>query len=279
MSKNPWFQLFAWLLLATIACNAPIGNNTENPPIIVVPTPIITLNATTDISQSQTPIVAPTLTLPGNNNATIPAPTTIPLQFAPGTTGTLLENKPLVAGQTIVYTVEAAVGQRLTAGIYPFSTTDSILLTVVGEDGTVLQGKETIQTGWAGILPSSQTYLLSVINLGNSTTYTLDISIPRRLKLEAGSSEIVVNGAIAGFHSTDYLLAGTQGQTLSVHLTIPVPNVFLTIVGEDGSPLLRRDLGQISFSAPLHATQDYTISVSPVIEPVNSDYSLKIILK
>lgn len=275
MLKTKWLQLLIWFILGAIACNAPIGNGTDSTPVLVVPTPLITPNTTT----SQTPISAPTLTLPGNVGSTIPAATTIQIQFAPGTTGTLLENKTLLTGQTVVYAVAAAEGQRLSAGIYPFSINDSIMLTVTGEDGTVLQGKERVQTGWTGTLPSSQTYFLSVINLANTTTYTLDISIPRRLTLDANRSEIVIEGAVAGFHSTDYILAGTQGQTLNVNLTIPIPNVFLTIVGEDGLPLLRRDLGQTSFSTPLQTTQDYAISVSPVLEPVNSSYTLKITLK
>lgn len=73
------------------------------------------------------------------------------------------------------YVVRASGGQTLRATLR--SAQDGVLLSVVGENGVVLNTIRSKATEWVGVLPASQDYGVNVVAVRGDTTYSLCLEI------------------------------------------------------------------------------------------------------
>jgi len=101
-----------------------------------------------------------------------------------------------------------------------------------------------------------------------------------RIQFAPGATSATLTGRIVRKEEggvefgTEYLVRAFAGQTMSVAITSPNNDVLLTIVGADGSPLKRYVDGLATWTGPLYATQDYTITPASVGK--TTDYALAV---
>lgn len=201
------------------------------------------------------PPLVPTDTPPGS-----PTVTPTRLQFPTGSTSVSVESRPIAADGIDAYVLQAMEGQRMSVGLFPWPGDDVALAIYGAENGVSLLWTDLRLTSWDGILPATQDYIVQVVNYGDAANYTLQVTIPRRITFEPGATSAVLEGSIVGQEGmNEYVLRARAGQTMAVALASPNDNVWLTIVGSDGIPLVRSHMGQTSWTGVLQATQDYTI--------------------
>ncbi len=111
--------------------------------------------------------------------ATLPAQQAAPrrIQFPPGgITSTVQGN--LGTNGLDVHVLRALAGQTMTVDV---TASQPMLLAVSGADGSVLKSSGAGGSGWTGVLPTTQDYMIAVsAATGAPTSYTLQITIPPR---------------------------------------------------------------------------------------------------
>lgn len=259
-------QTVAAVLTGTAAAAA-TGIPASQTLVVITPTPA---PATATQAPSFT-IVAPT---------PIP-PTSIPLLkgeqivFQAGATSADATGH-LKVGQEKTYQFEAGAGQELMAAIY--SKNNDIYLDIGGADGTTLVNASAQVTSWQGKLAKTQVYIVKVVSGDGDSDYDLQIIIPAIVKFQPGAISAVVPGKVIGHSVNAYIARAFGGQTMTVKITSPGKDMFLTIYGlDDGTPLVRSSSGFTSWTGKLPITQDYIIEAVSVGGATT--YSMEIIIK
>ena len=181
------------------------------------------------------------------------------LHFAPGATN-LQKEGSLSQGGRANYLVQAASGQYMMVGLNTAS--NGLTLEIQEPDGSLLLPASQKQTSWQGTLPATGSYVLSAISTGSGGTYNLNLTIPVRVTFEPGAVTASLDGQIGAVEINTYLLRALKGQTMTVSVTSPSNDIYLTIYGlDDGQPYVRSEFHQTSFSFELPSTQNYTIEL------------------
>lgn len=209
------------------------------------------------------PAEAPPPTAPPPTAA---APTRI--EFAPGAITGSVAVTP-TPGATDRYVLGAGRGQLMFISL---SSTGAPAFRV-GPAGQPHFDERLIR--WAGELPATGDYAISVIDDGTGAPYTLTVTIvtpesadsAERIAFAPGASAATVsatlNVAADTYRSHRYVVRALAGQTLQLTLNgVPGGFTVVTVFGADGARLggLDNALGS-SVTVPLPSTQDYTISL------------------
>jgi hypothetical protein len=166
----------------------------------------------------------------------------------------------VTAGSPQTYLVGAQAGQLLMATVD--SANEGVSLTIRAADGSLLAGPVADHTGWQGTVPTSGDTALIVTCATGSANFSLGVTIPVRVSFAPGATTASAQGPIGPSGVVTYVLRAQAGQTLSVSITSPGKDVFLTIYGlEDGQPYVRDASGATSYSFKLPSTQDYVIKL------------------
>jgi hypothetical protein len=198
------------------------------------------------------------------------------IQFAPGATSATLSSH-VAEGNIDRYVLRALAEQ--TAEVVITAPGPDVVLDLMGADGTVLQHHTSGIKQWAGRLPSTQDYFLSVVSVGQSTAYELMVRIeprdatPTRIYFEPGTTGATLSGSLPRNGSKIYVLRALGGQTMNVAVISPGSSVGLSIWGADGQFLKWHGDGVHDWSGLLPATSDYYLEVITV-EP--SSYALTV---
>jgi hypothetical protein len=88
-----------------------------------------------------------------------------------------------------------------------------------------------------------------------------------RIRFAAGGTSASVPGNIGPGEVRRYVLAASQGQTMTVRVDAPPNSVALAVWGADGTVLLSDHAGATEWQGQLPASQDYYLSVSGATEP------------
>lgn len=186
-----------------------------------------------------------------------PAQATGRIRFARGATSAVVDGS-LKKDTRADYLIATGARQYLIANVY--SPDNNVYLGVVAPDGTPLLRTASGQTDFAMPLTLGGDYRLSVIAPFQKSNYSLQTIIPARIQFPAGAVSASTPGYLPGKQVNYYLAWAKAGQRMSVSLTSPHNDVFLTIYGlQDGSPLVRSMMGQTTWSDVLNLTQDYMI--------------------
>jgi hypothetical protein len=194
----------------------------------------------------------------------------------PGSTHVQAEGQVSAGGHSD-YRVTAQAGQFMMAMLT--SANQELSLQIQSPDGSVLATTGQAQTYWQGSLPQNGDYLISIISPGTSGAFTLSIDIPVRVKFAPGAVSASLKGVVSSRGVNKYLLRALKGQTMTVTITSPQNDIFLTIYGlEDGQPYVRSALGLTHASLELPATQDYVLeadSTSDSTETYTIDFVVR----
>lgn len=302
-NNSNWLVIPAFMLIALSACSPRISTPQvptttpvvlpmeQKPPMQVQNTPNTPIAATaTAIPASPTPQPSST-SLPPTATSMPPTATMLPptapppatpvmqgirVSMVPGSTSAQLTGSVKKNG-SISYLVGANAKQYM---IVTFdSTSNALTLKVQAPDGTTLGTSAQQPTFWQGTLPVNGDYLVSVISSGEAANFNLGIIIPVRVTFAAGAISASVDGKVTERGINTYLLRALKNQTMTVTITAPKNDIFLTIYGlEDGQPYVRSVTGQTSATLKLPATQDYVIecvSTGDAAENYNVQFVVK----
>jgi hypothetical protein len=198
------------------------------------------------------------------------------INFAPGATSATVSGR--VAQGSVDRFVLRALAEQ-TAEVVIAAAGSNAVLDLMGADGAVLQHHTAGQRHWAGRLPSTQDYFVSVVSVGPATDYDLEVRIeplsstPTRIHFESGTTWATLSGSLARNGSKIYVLRALGGQTMTAGVVSPGNNVGLSIWGSDGEFLKWHGDSIPGWSGLLPATQDYYLEVITV-EP--SEYALTV---
>ncbi|MGC9468743.1 MAG: hypothetical protein ACP5HS_09135 [Anaerolineae bacterium] len=197
--------------------------------------------------------------IPGTASATAtPDAETIRLTLAPGATMGVVESTiPAQGSQQVL--VRVAAGQWMEAMVPP---QQGIELWVTGSDGTVLQ-----QGGgpvFRGVVPSTQDYILTLVNYGRATSYHMIVTIPIRISFASGSTGAIVQGSLMPNMIDHYVIRALEGQVMYINTPVTSGQVTLAVYGVDGTILSNEGTDAYDFTATLPSTQDYRIDIQAV---------------
>jgi hypothetical protein len=163
--------------------------------------------------------------------------------------------------QIITPDVKAAILGQAAAGLF------------VNDRGVMIGNGQV----WFGGVGSAPPYQVRIIAVNNETALpSAGKTEPVRLSFAPGGTSASVEGSIEAGGINDYVINAMAGQMMMVSVMSPNMNVFLTVYGADGQPLIRAASGDTDLSAVLPATQDYIIEV--VSGGQASDYSLQVVI-
>ncbi len=199
------------------------------------------------------------------------------ISFARGATNGVVTGS-LAANETKQYVVRALKGQTLFINVS--SSTNGVGVQVVGSgkgEPTVLS-RSSDGANWTGTLPANQDYVIKVSANNNAATFSMNVTIPRRISFARGATSGSVDGSIATRRTNTYILWAAKDQTMTVTATSK-DAVALTVYGlTDGQPLVRANgAGVSSWSGKLPANQDYVINVVPGVD--TTTFTLTVTIK
>ena len=152
----------------------------------------------------------------------------------------------------------AAANQYLMASVNGMN--NPLVLEIKAPDGSFLDKASDNLSSWQGTLPANGDYLISVVNSGEATDFSLSITIPVRVSFKIGTTSASLTGKVGGQMINTYMLKALKGQKMTVTIQSDKGDVYLTIYGlQDGVPYVRSHLAQTTFSFTLTATQDYVV--------------------
>ena len=196
------------------------------------------------------------------NPAPQPPPSNAPVHiaFAPGSTSATLAGS-VAAGGIQEYNLWVGARQLIMID-FESALPNAYLQILGGASGQLLGQTVPGATRWEGTTPSTQLYRIRVISTGNSTTYSLGVTIPRRINFARGAISAVVAGNVYSGEINSYILRALGGQTMTATLNAHASGVWLEIYGlSDSQPLVRASDGLAQWTGQLPATQDYIIKV------------------
>jgi hypothetical protein len=206
----------------------------------------------------------------------VPVPQGIRLSMAPGAT-TVLASASVGNGGSVTYLVRAAANQYLMAMIN--SANPNLSLEIRTPGGGLLVPSSAALSSWQGNLPVGGDYQVSVVSRGGQGDFTLNVTIPVRVVFQAGAVSASLDGYVYARGVNTYLLRALKDQTMTVTISSPQNNIFLTIYGlQDGQPYIRSVTGQTSYTFKLPATQDYVIECVSVSDNPES-YQVKFVVQ
>lgn len=95
-----------------------------------------------------------------------------------------------------------------------------------------------------------------------SATLLVACGSTQRLRLKAGEAEVQAPRQIVAGEVDRYVLRAKAEEALSVHLVSPTGNVYLTVEGEDGVPLMHHASKASAWAGIVPTSQDYVIQVT-----------------
>ncbi|MBZ0310631.1 MAG: hypothetical protein K8I82_31525, partial [Anaerolineae bacterium] len=203
-------------------------------------------------------------------NVTIPAR----VVFQRGATMAAV-NGTLASGQTLDYVLEVNAGQTLSTAVY--ADNNNVFVSVAAADGTLYQSADLLQTGWTGQIPTTQDYFVRVVNRGGTTNYSVQFSVPAVIQFAPGAASAQVQGTTSACCINTYRVSARAGQTMTVTITSQNTQVGLTIVGADGTPYKRYEVGTVNtWSGVLPLTQEYMLMAIPIGQANGIHYTLDI---
>ena len=191
-----------------------------------------------------------------------PAPTSAPVHvsFAPGSTSATLGGS-VPAGGMQEYRLWAGARQLMLLD-FEAAQPNAYLLILAGASGQVIGQTAPGITHWQGTLPSTRQYWIRVVSTGSATSYSLGITIPRRINFARGAISGAVFGNVSAGGINSYVLRALGGQTMTAALNVTTSAVWLEIYGlSDGQPLLRASANATHWTGVLPANQDYMVKV------------------
>lgn len=95
-----------------------------------------------------------------------------------------------------------------------------------------------------------------------SVTLLVACSSAQRLRLKVGEIEVLEPRQIIAGEVDSYVLKAEAGETLSIHLVSPTYNVYLSVEGENGVPLVHHASKAHAWTGIAPASQDYVIQIA-----------------
>lgn len=198
-----------------------------------------------------------------------PPPNSEQIYFKNGGTSAY-DHQIISAGQNPAYIVSVAEGQTMIVGVS--SSNNDVYLDIQGlQYGQQLLSHSEAKSDWSGILPDTQTYLITLSTTNPSTGYFFGIEIPANVQFESGKNSITIDGYIDVHEAlypdlisrVSYLVYASASQTMMVNITSPhLDSLSLGIYGQaDGQPYKRYEVKGTSGSLELPETQGYYIKV------------------
>jgi hypothetical protein len=205
-----------------------------------------------------------------------PTPTpeveTIRLNFAPGATiGTVESTIPAQSSRQVI--VRVGVGQWMEAMVPP---QQGIEISVAGSDGAVLQ-----QGGgpvFRGVVPTTQDYIVTLVNVGGTTSYRMTVTIPVRISFVQGRTRATVRGQLLPSMTDRYVIRALAGQMMTINAPTTSGQVTVAVYGVNGPVLENQDTDGYDFTATLPSTQDYRIDVQ-ALGGASATYALDITIQ
>ncbi|MFT3893815.1 MAG: LysM peptidoglycan-binding domain-containing protein [Anaerolineales bacterium] len=115
------------------------------------------------------------------------------------------------------------------------------------------------------------------INSAGSTPATPPPSNGNRITFPAGSTTVTINGTVPAGGSVRYLLAATNGQTLTVNVTAPANEVALGITSPVNAVIKQKD-AVLTFNGPITANGDHVIELAAVSGTNSKTFSMVVTL-
>jgi hypothetical protein len=202
------------------------------------------------------------------------------IYFSAGATDYFSPDNILATNAVHEFVIGAAANQHLLAVITTTSliTRNNFAFEIRGlRDGIVLVFDNERMPTWSGRLPSTQDYLIRIINHGPTETYSLMIQIPINIQFNWGATQATYIGDFQTAISQDYVLRAQAGQWMTVYLSTTHPEMTIWAIGDDGTFLQIPHETQ-SFRVQLPTTQDYIIGVIRNNTNGGRDYALTVII-
>ncbi|NLG29330.1 MAG: hypothetical protein GX557_15580, partial [Chloroflexi bacterium] len=164
--------------------------------------------------------------------------------FARGTTAGSVDGV-LPAHGANYYVLGAQGGQLLDVNLVP---SPGLTLSVHGLDGAVVINEAA---SFRGLLPSTQDYVVTVRTGSSAASYTLNVSIPERVRFASGATSVSREARLGVRQQHAYVLGARAGQQLHVVLATPEDTMRISIWGVDGTVLMSGMGGGYEFSGSL----------------------------
>lgn len=240
----------AW---STPTATTPVEETTAPAPTdTVAPTPTHTPEAPT-VTPSATP-APPTATSTSR-------PTPAPLEriaFAPGATYHTLVGR-LAAGETRRYVLGIAAGQHVEISATPHEGDDLTFSLIGGSDGAAVHPDGA--PFFKGTVPSTQDYVLTLVNHGAAVDFGLSLMIPIRITFEPGEITARLDATQEPDSMRAYVIRAEARQIMTAEARATQGEVILMVVGVDGTVLQSSQPQSARFSGNFNTTQDYLILV------------------
>ncbi|MEO5886271.1 MAG: LysM peptidoglycan-binding domain-containing protein, partial [Anaerolineales bacterium] len=115
------------------------------------------------------------------------------------------------------------------------------------------------------------------INSAGSSITPVPAPEPTRIIIPAGSTTVTLAGTVNASGKVRYVLAATQGQTLSLNVTGPANELALAVYAPGGAVLKAQDT-TLTWTGVLPSNGDYFIDIISVLVVSNKNYTLEISL-
>jgi hypothetical protein len=205
----------------------------------------------------------------------LPKLTPLPLAMVAGQL--VWQQGKLTAGQVAIYQFEGQAGQQVDISVLSPENQAQLVLSGVADQ---LPLHIEANQAWAGSLPRTQTYQISVLAGTQPIDYLLKVSLqpttntvvtalpaPQEQALfVAGTSQANLQIALPGFGVSIYHFTAQAGQSLQVQLQPAVPFSITDASGEIYA-IVNDAIGVWQGNLP--RTQSYTLSVGGLAEPMN----------
>lgn len=181
------------------------------------------------------------------------------VSLEPGSTSANIQGQIGADGKAS-YLVAVKAGQYLMASIDNYD--QPLYLEIQAPDGSTIVSADSKLSYWQGVLGKDGDYLVSVLSAGKASNLSLSLTLPVRVQFAAGATSASFEGKADANGIVTYMLRALQGQTMTVTITSPQKDIFLTIYGlQDGTPYIRSAADATTYSFLLPSTQDYVIKL------------------
>jgi ELWxxDGT repeat protein len=186
--------------------------------------------------------------------------------------------------------------------IFPFPKTPELTVPNIGSVGPIYGPIDcvvihTVQTGdsWESLAQkyNADLEVLRAANVGKTLTNGTKLKIPRnsagstvpvtpqpdttRINIPAGTNTVTISDTVTASGKDRYVLAATQGQTLSLKVTGPANELALAVYQPNGTALKAQDT-TLTWSGTIPTTGDYIIELVSVLVVSNKSYTMEVTL-
>jgi hypothetical protein len=198
------------------------------------------------------------------------------IHFAHGATSAVVSGD-LKANSSIRYILQAGAGQLMDAIL---SAPEGVTLKVTTRGGRALKPVEGTSgpTAFRGYLPYSADYILTVTSGSAAASYSLEVSIPIRVRLDHGTTSKTLASHLDAQQSLDYILHAAKDQVLEINATPKdsAAPLQLILYGVDGTVLMSGMAEGSTFKGVLPLTEDYIATVRAGDSA--TDFTLEVII-